>query len=119
MNDHPEGWDSISSTIKRDDTGVMLYDADITLKSYAGQDMYSALKTAWDNDRYGTSLITIEQRQSPTSYATIHSGTILHSDIKFNLINGSIEYKSDDRSWFTNISNNKRSEEHTSELQSH
>lgn len=107
MNDHPDGWNEIASTIKRDETGVLLYDADVNLVSYGGQDMYGYLKNAWDTDKYGTTIINIEQRIAPDSYALIHSGTILHSDIKFNLVNGSMEYKSDDRSWFTNISNNK------------
>ena len=53
---HPDGWDNISSTIKRDKfSGGLLYDADIKLMSYGGQDLYVALKTAWDTDRFGKS----------------------------------------------------------------
>lgn len=107
--DHPDGWDNISSTVKRDSfSGGLLYDADIKLMSYGGQDLYIALKTAWDTDRFGKSSFDIYQRSGSAGYVLIHAGTIFHSDLKWKLINNSVEYKVEDSSWFAKIKNNKK-----------
>ena len=107
--DHPEGWDNISSTVKRDSfSGGLLYDADIKLMSYGGQDLYLALKAAWDTDRFGKSSFDIYQRSGSAGYVLIHAGTIFHSDLKWKLINNAVEYKVEDSSWFAKIKNNKK-----------
>ena len=111
VNDHPEGWDDINSSIKRDDlTGGLIYDADIKLKSYGGQDLYIALKAAWDADKFGTSSLDIYQRSGTQGYVLIHSGTVFHSDCKWTLINNGVEFKVDDTGFFTKINNNKNIE---------
>lgn len=106
--DQPEGWDGITSSIKRDDlTGGLIFDADIKFKSYGGQDLYVALKTAWDADRFGTSTMDIYQRSGSAGYVLIHAGTIFHSDLKWKLINNAVEFKVDDASFYSKIKANK------------
>ena len=109
--DQPDGWDNIASSIKRDDlTGGLVFDADIKLASYGGQDLYIALKAAWDADKFGTSSLDIFQRNGTVGYILIHSGTIFHTDCKWKLINNSVEFKVDDTSFFTKINSNKNIE---------
>lgn len=108
IQDHPDGWDSISLTTKRDDfSGGMYFDADIKLMTFGGQDLYQLLDAAWNADRYGTSTFDIYQRSGTSGYVLIHAGTIFHSDLKYELINNSIEFKVDDNGWFSKIKNNQ------------
>ena len=106
--DQPEGWDGMTSSIKRDDlTGGLIFDADIKFKSYGGQDLYVALKTAWDADKFGTSTLDIFQRSGTAGNVLIHAGTIFHSDLKWKLINNAVEFKVDDASFYSKIKANK------------
>lgn len=108
VNDQPEGWDAINSSVKREDeTGVLVYDADIRLTSYGGQDLYVIIRNLWELDRYSTAQFRIEQKVSQIGYITIHDGLILLSDVKFNLINNSLEFKVEDNSYYSKINNNK------------
>lgn len=98
----------MTSSIKRDDlTGGLIFDADIKFKSYGGQDLYVALKTAWDADKFGTSTMDIFQRSGTGNNVLIHAGTIFHSDLKWKLINNAVEFKVDDASFYTKINANK------------
>jgi len=108
ITDQPEGWDGMTSSIKRDDlTGGLIFDADIKFKSYGGQDLYVALKTAWDADKFGTSTMDIFQRSGTAGNVLIHAGTIFHSDLKWKLINNAVEFKVDDASFYSKIKANK------------
>jgi hypothetical protein len=109
INDHPDGWDNINLTIKRDDlSGGLYFDADIRLTTYGGQDLFSALDAAWKANRYGMSRFDIFQRSGQAGYVLIHAGNIFHSDLKYELVNNSIEFKVDDNGWFSKIKNNQR-----------
>jgi len=108
ITDQPEGWDGMTSSIKRDDlTGGLIFDADIKFKSYGGQDLYVALKTAWDADKFGKSTLDIFQRSGTAGYVLIHAGTIFHSDLKWKLINNAVEFKVEDASFYSKINANK------------
>jgi hypothetical protein len=107
----PEGWNEITSAVKRDQlTGILLYDADISLKFYGGSDGYNALKLAWDLDPVGESTIDIKQRFPDGHMGLIHSGTIFHSSIRFELINNWLSFKSEDRGFYAMVNNNKKIE---------
>jgi len=108
ITDQPEGWDGMTSSIKRDDlTGGLIFDADIKFKSYGGQDLYVALKTAWDADKFGKSTLDIFQRSGTAGNVLIHAGTIFHSDLKWKLINNAVEFKVEDASFYSKINANK------------
>ena len=108
---HPDGWDNISSTVNRDSfSGGLLYDADIKLMAYGGQDLFISLKALWDADRFGKSSFDIYQRSGASGYVLIHAGTIFHSDLNWKLINNAVEFKVEDSSWFAKIKNNKKLE---------
>lgn len=111
INDMPDGWNDIQSSIKRDDlTGILLYDSEINLKFYAGQDGYSILKAAWDSNQVGESTIDIYQRFPDNHYGLIHSGTIFHSSIRFELINQNLSFRTEDRGFYAMVNNNKKIE---------
>ena len=75
INDHPDGWDNISLSTKRDElSGGLYFDADIRLVTYGGQDLYSALDTAWKANRYGLSRFDVFQRNGQSGYALIQIG---------------------------------------------
>ena len=107
--DLPDGWQNITSSIKRDEeTGFLLLDANISLKFFAGQDGYTILKSAWDANKYGESHINIYQKYPDGVYRMIHSGTIFHSSIKFEIINQNLSFKTEDRGFYAMINNNKK-----------
>lgn len=108
VNDTPDKWDSIDTSIKRDDmSGVLLYDSNLRFATYAGQDIYTILKNKWETDRFGESTFDVYQRAGSAGYLLIHAGTIFHSDMEFNLINGSINFKTEDRGFYAMVNNNK------------
>lgn len=111
INDTPDKWDSIDTSIKRDDiSGILLYDSNLRFTTYGGQDLYIALKDKWNNDRFGESTFDVYQRAGSAGYLLIHAGTIFHSDLEFNMINGSINFKTEDRGFYAMINNNKNIE---------
>lgn len=111
IQDHPDGWDNMASTIKRDDlSGGLIFDTDIRLISYGGHDLYQSLKTLWETDRFGSSTFDVYQRSGTSGYILIHSGSLFHSDMKWALVNNSVEFKVDDSSWYAKINNNKNIE---------
>ena len=108
VQDQPSGWNEINSLVQRqDETGVLVYDAEIKLKSYGGQDLYLIIRNLWEADRYSTANFRIEQFVTQLGYITIHDGLIMLSDVKFNLINNSLEFKVEDNSYYSKINNNK------------
>lgn len=109
--DLPDGFESISSTVKRDEfTGALVYDADLRFVSYGGQDLYDAIKTAWNANKFGSSLMDIYQRSGTGGYVLIHSGTVFHTDCKWKLVNNSVEFKVDDIGYWTKVNSNKNIE---------
>lgn len=111
INDTPDKWDAIDTSIKRDDiSGILLYDSNLRFTTYGGQDLYIALKAKWDTDRFGESTFDVYQRAGSAGYLLIHAGTIFHSDLEFNLINGSINFKTEDRGFYAMVNNNKNIE---------
>lgn len=108
IQDGPDRWDTIDTSVKRDDLlGILLYDSNLRLSTYGGQDLHTALKQAWDTDRFGESTFDVYQRSGSSGYLLIHAGTIFHSDLEFNLINGSINFRTEDRGFYAMINNNK------------
>lgn len=111
IQNHPDGWDKIISEVKRDDiTGILLLDSQISLTFYGGQDGYTILKNGWTANHVGESYIDIQQRFPNGQYGLVHSGTIFHSSIKFNLVNGSLTFRTEDRGFYAMINNNKKIE---------
>lgn len=111
VNDMPDGWDDITSTVKRDEfTGALIYDADLKFTSYGGQDLYDALKVSWNSDRFGKSKFDIYQRSGTSGYVLIHAGSIFHTDLKWKLVNNSVEFRVEDSSYWSKINNNKKIE---------
>lgn len=119
INDIPDKWDSIDTSVKRDDvSGILLYDSNLRFTTYGGQDLYAALKNKWDTDRYGESTFDVYQRSGQAGYVLIHAGTIFHSDIEFTLINGAINFRTEDRGFYAMINNNKSIEVNLNQNQS-
>jgi len=107
--DHPEGWNNIDTTVKRDVfSGGLFFDANIKLVTYGGQDLYSSLQSLWNADPFGVSSFDIFQRSGTAGYVLIHAGIVFHSDLKFNLVNNNIEFKVDDNGWYSKLKNNQR-----------
>jgi hypothetical protein len=108
IQDGPDKWDAIDTSIKRDElTGILLYDSNMRFTTYGGQDLYIALDSAWNVNRFGESTFDIYQRSGSIGYVLVHAGTIFHSDIEFNLINRSINFRTEDRGYYAMINNNK------------
>jgi hypothetical protein len=108
IQDRPDKWDTMDTSVKRDEaTGVLLYDSNLRLTTYGGQDLHTALKNSWNTDRFGESQFDVYQRSGTAGYVLVHAGTIFHSDLEFNLINGSINFRTEDRGFYAMINNNK------------
>lgn len=108
IQDGPDKWDAIDTSIKRDElTGILLYDSNMRFTTYGGQDLYIALDSAWNANRFGESTFDIYQRSGSIGYVLVHAGTIFHSDIEFNLINRAINFRTEDRGYYAMINNNK------------
>lgn len=108
IQDGPDKWDSIDTSIKRDEaTGILLYDSNLRFTTYGGQDLYIALNIAWNSNRFGESTFDVYQRSGTVGYILVHAGTIFHSDLEFNLINGAINFRTEDRGFYAMINNNK------------
>ena len=108
INDQPDGWEGITSSIKRDSlSGGLYFESEINLISYGGQDLFIALKSLWENDPFGRSNFKIYQKSTNVGYLLIQSGVVFHSDMKLSMVNNSIQFKVEDDNWFSKIKANQ------------
>lgn len=108
VNDIPEGLEKLTSTIKREEnTNVLLYDISLDLTCYGGQDAYSIIHNRWKANKLGETSISLFQRKPDRSYSKVAEGVIMHSSIKFKLIEGSMSFKTEDKGYYGLINSNK------------
>lgn len=108
VNDIPDGLEKLTSQIKREDnTNVLLYDITLDLTCYGGQDTYSIIYNRWKANKIGETTISLHQRKPDRTYSKVAEGVIMHSSIKFKLIEGSMNFKTEDKGFYGLINSNK------------